>query len=398
MKIKDIRLEEKGEKVVLSACCKIRKLGWDTAWFEFDKEYKDYIVVDASPFVTSLIVPSMRHGEDLIVEGDMSEKLYENMQELMQIMLGWEVMRLHKINLKVSSLNRDVGDPTGISSSFSGGVDSFYTFLKHRRGIDKITHLVVVDGFDIDLRNKALWKVTVRNVEEVGDAEGVQVIKARTNIKELIEPMISWEDSCGGGLAAVSMCLRGGIRMLYLPGGFSAEQQYPGGTTLMTDHLWSTEKFKSVHDGAEARRVDKVINLVGDSPLALRHLRVCHDNLAGIYNCGECDKCFRTMVSLTITGTLDQSETFPRKLNRKKLANLKIPSEYAALFHRENVEELAKRGIEPETQKILNDLLKDIDVPPQRKETFLERMMYLDHTYNKGILRRIARPMIGNKF
>ena len=398
MKIKNVRLEEKGAKVRLVAHCKIRKVGWDEVFFEFDKKYRHYIPIDASPFVAALTVPSMRYGEDLIVDSEMSAELYQNMQQLMQIMIGWEELRVRKINIRAKSFNEDRGNPKWVSTSFSAGVDSFYTFLKHRSGPDKVTHLIVVDGFDIDLRNRELWKETVENVRAVGEAEGVEVIEVKTNVKELLEPIISWEDSCGGGLAAVPMCLRGGIRLSYLPSGFSAEQQFPSGSNLAIDHLWSTENFKFVHDGAEARRVDKVMRLVGSSPLALQHLRVCHDNVAGVYNCGKCDKCFRTMVSLKITGTFDKAETFPKEIDIERLKSLRVPSHYAALFHQENLDELKKRDIEPEIQQALRKILGEIGQVHSRKDKWIGRAMYLDHAYSKGLLRRVARPVVGNRF
>lgn len=399
MKIKNIRFQDLGERVRLVADCKMRAWGWDEVYFEFDSKYKDWLVMDASPFVAVMLMPSMRYGQDLEVEGEISETLYNNLQKLMGIVVGWPEMRMEKVGLKVRGKNIDEGDPKAVALSFSAGIDSFYTLLKHQSEPDRITHLITIDGFDIDLRNKALWEDTAKNVRAVAAESSLEVIEARTNVKELLEPMLEWTDFCGGGLASIPICLRNGIRMSYLASGFAKEQQFPSGSSLEIDHLWSSEKFTFVHDGAEARRVDKVINLVGNSPLALRHLRVCHDNLPGEYNCGHCDKCMRTMVSLTITNTLDKAEVLPKNLDLKRLAETRMPSHYSALYQQENLKELEKRNLHPEIQRALREVLsKGIVEHSSQKEHLIAVLMRLDHIYTRGFFRKLARPFVGNKF
>src|SRR5262249_1702270 len=74
-----------------------------------------------------------------------------------------------------------------------------------------------------------------------------------------------------------------------------------------------------VHDGAEARRVDKIARVVARDPLALRHLRVCLDNEAGATNCGRCRKCARTLTALDLVGARDAATSFP-VVGRRALA------------------------------------------------------------------------------
>src|ERR1700730_1592370 len=74
MKVKDVRFEKNGRKVRLSARCKIRKVGWDRVYFEFDAKYAPWIVADASPFAAALLIPAMKMGEDLEIGGLVSNK------------------------------------------------------------------------------------------------------------------------------------------------------------------------------------------------------------------------------------------------------------------------------------------------------------------------------------
>ena len=70
-----------------------------------------------------------------------------------------------------------------------------------------------------------------------------------------------------------------------------------------------------IHDGTEATRLKKVISQIARSPLALEHLRVCFANEKSAYNCGQCDKCLRTMINLYVAGVLEQSSTFPHHID-----------------------------------------------------------------------------------
>ncbi len=61
MIIKDAQLERTGEATVLSARCKIRKIGWDTVYFSVNNAIQvDHIHNDASPFAAALLLPSMK--------------------------------------------------------------------------------------------------------------------------------------------------------------------------------------------------------------------------------------------------------------------------------------------------------------------------------------------------
>ena len=78
MIIKDVQLSRTGQAAVLSARCKIRKIGWDTVDFSIaNATLGAYVHDDASPFAAALLLPSMKQGEDLIIEGSISERLYK---------------------------------------------------------------------------------------------------------------------------------------------------------------------------------------------------------------------------------------------------------------------------------------------------------------------------------
>jgi hypothetical protein len=104
--------------------------------------------------------------------------------------------------------------------------------------------------------------------------------------------------------------------------------------------MWSTEELAIIHDGSEARRLDK-IRFIAPSPVVRKTLRVCiainSDKPKALLNCGECEKCLRTMIAFHIAGALEASEVFPHSIDLGLVRNLTIPGAkshaYKDLYH-----------------------------------------------------------------
>ncbi len=413
MIIKNVKLSREGDITTLSAKCKIRKIGWDTVYFTLTSPQPEYVYEDASPFACALLVASMRQGEDLIIHGSISEKLYEGMDEIMDEMLTWNI-GLSRIAIKADKITEDAETPVGTKagSFFSGGVDSFYTYLKHKTdpvGEGRVDSLILVNGFDIDLRSKELWRMTLENIEQVAKAESVELVVVESNIQKLLEPILSWDFAHGGCLAAVGLFLRGGMNRIYIPSTFTVAAQAPWGSHLKLDHHWSTERIVFVHDGTEATRVEKVGWQVAKSPVALKHLRVCYVNKIGTYNCGVCSKCIRTMVNLYLADALDKAGTFPHELDFKMIAE--TPSSFnegEQMFtgEDENINALHERGLNPLLEQALiasKNLTIGmrqgvLDSPSTKFNKLVLRGIQLDHVYTHGRVYVALSRMFGREF
>ena len=318
MIIKDTQLYRDNKTTTLSAKCRLRKIGWDMVYFSVDNVLPgDYIHHDASPFAAALLLPSMRQGENLVIEGSVSAQLYRGMHAIMQEVQKWDI-GLQPIKIEAGALVADPPRPQRSASFFSGGVDSFYTYLKHKTDPmekDRIDNFILVNGFDINQRNTQLWDRALDNIKSIAEADGVELIVVRSNIQGLVEPVLLWDYAHGGCLAAVGLFLRGAFHQVYIPSTHSVAEQIPWGSNFALDGHWSTESTAFVHDGTEATRLEKVLRQIARSPLALGHLRVCFENEPGAYNCGRCDKCLRTMMNLYVAGVLEQSGTFPHRID-----------------------------------------------------------------------------------
>jgi len=398
MRIRDVQLSTDDKFITLSAVCNIRKLGEDVVYFRFNKEDEEFIVSDASPFATALLIPSMKQGEDLIIHGFISEALYHGMQQIMEIMLKWNI-GLHPITIKVDTLVKDTQNPTVTATFFSGGVDSFYTYLQHQKDtVGCITHFLLVDGYDIDPRNTDLWKATLENVEQVARTEGITLITAKSNIRWLLDPILGWAYTHGGCLAAIALCLRSKLGKVYIPSSFPLAQQIPWGTHPTTDHLWGTEKLTVVHDAIDVNRLAKIKREIAKSPVALTHLRVCYMNVKDTYNCCKCEKCIRTMIMLRIADVLDQAKTFSPIIDEAFVSKLSIEKDLV-VYHEENLAELKRLQIEPGLQKALETSLKNkVVTKPSTLSLVRQQIVYLDHVYNHGRAYNVASKALGKRF
>lgn len=395
MKIKNVRIEKTDDHISLLADCKIRTIGWDTVYFTFGKQYADYLYEDASPFAAALLIPSMRLGQNLIIDGSVSERLMEGMKFIMEKMVAWP-FGLKPITIQAKHVTKDNAQPEKVASFFSGGVDSFYTYLKHRSDKkDKISHFILVRGADIDPRNKKLWDETKENVQKVADEDGIEMVAAESNVQTLIEPIIAMDYTHGGCLAAIGLCLRKGFKKIYIASTFGYAELMPYGSHPELDGHWSSEAIMFEHDGAEADRFEKIERQIAKSPIALKHLRVCYMNKNGAYNCGNCEKCYRTMVSLYIVGKLNESETFPNSINPDHLTFLISQVGFALKGHEQNLAALKSRNLDPRLQQAIEKGLAHGTNPANSiKERALQKIIYLDHMYFRERAHKIWAKLV----
>ena len=203
---------------------------------------------------------------------------------------------------------------------FSGGVDALTTFKRNR---DRIKYLVLYQGApDIPASRPNHFKKVKKYIQEFADEQKKELITISTNVNYL--SAASWmllAQSCAmiGPLLAFSKY----INKIYIAS--SNPSAYANRLALGShpdlDPLVRTEKVESIHDGAELKRIEKTA-LLATEQILLRRLRVCNnigffDRNAGNhidrYNCGKCEKCYRTATALTILGISHEQVPFPKE-------------------------------------------------------------------------------------
>ncbi len=283
----------------------------------------------------ALLAPAMFEGEELVVEAPVSRTLLDHIDQAQGVLATW-----YDYMTPVTVTPAEIVPPAtapvrapGIATCFTGGVDSWYSLLKHQ---SRVSHLLLVRGFDIGLDNDALWEATRARTQGVAARLGKRLITCTTNLRPIGDKRRSgWGRRCdadfwgrclhGAALASVALVLNEDIGELIVPASHTYANIFPWGSSPLLDPLWSSDRLAVTHDGCEAGRLAKTKRLSANR-LALQTLRVCYADTSS-YNCGRCEKCLRTMMSLRACGALERARTFSTPLDLGQVHRLRVPSQ-----------------------------------------------------------------------
>ncbi len=173
--------------------------------------------------------------------------------------------------------------------------------------------------------NQALFPQVLENARSAARPYGLKVLDVMTNVRAFGDIYVHWHWMHGPAMAAIALALQNGFEKIYIPSSQSGDKVVnPWGSSPVIDPFWSTEKLAVRYDSFNKSRVQK-IESISALPESLKYLRVCWQNPGNAYNCGQCEKCIRTMISLFCLGKLEQAETFPHEIPIQRFRELKIP-------------------------------------------------------------------------
>ncbi len=295
-------------------------------------------------FLSAAMFPAMKIGKPLQVSGMVSPKLLAATQTIQDMFHKW-FPEFQKIPIKAEpGLSDEVSQTFEIGVFFSGGVDSFYTLLKHQ---DEITKIIFIHGFDMMLEKTSLRIKVSKEIRRVARELGKQLIEVETNVCEFADEY----GYDGTVLPSIGLILSPQFRKIYIASNVSYDHLLPDSSHPLLEPLWSTESLTFEQDGCEASRIEKITR-ISQSDIALRSLRVCLENPDDSYNCGQCEKCLRTMISLKAVGALERCTTFDRRIDIEAISRMKFRDQLLP-FAEENLRSLEKKGNDPDLAKAL---------------------------------------------
>lgn len=332
------------------------------------------ITTDTTAAVAAALLPAMRQGWSIQTDGAVSARMLNTIPDIESILNTWDTQYA---KIPVQAANSDQHSPIpeekrGTGVFFSGGLDSFYTFLKNR---SRINMLIFVLGFDVALDDKPLGSRVISALRSAATQFNLPLIEVETNLRQFTDRYAHWDLAHGAALASVGLQLAGQLHTLYIPASDSYADLEPNGSHPLLDPLWSTEDLRIIHDGCEAHRVQKAA-LIAQSDVALQTLRVCWQNPNSAYNCGRCEKCLRTMVNLQAVGALEKCTTFEIALDHRRVAALRMGDDaYHVAYWRENLAAIRQKGTDPRLEKAIQAAIRKAG--PLRRLLRLVRWKYM---------------------
>jgi hypothetical protein len=247
---------------------------------------------------------------------------------------------------------------------FTGGVDSFYSLLKDVElstdaGHEPVTHLLYAN---FERHHGRAYDRLLDRLRRVAEETDRQLVLIDTNVRSLTERATFWPDYHGAALASTALALQGLLGRCLIAASDHYRHLPPLGSHPVLDHLWCTERLEIVHDGAEASRSDKVVRQIARSRLALETLSVCWRSEPA-HNCGVCEKCLRTMVTLEMAGSLDRCATLPHTLDIQALRDVYMYGESEPDAMRSVAADATRWGRHDIAEAIEDGLRRHADTP-----------------------------------
>ena len=289
----------------------------DTFFVQYDSEVninnvdKSILVI---PFISLVAPVAWAVGADVKVDR-IDETYLHSLAKVRNVFKDFYPQFSCSNNIEAKNIVRNHfgGKRTGLL--FSGGLDSITSYVRHK---EKRPDLILVWGADFRLyEEESLNKVT-QGASRLTNQDEIMLLQVKTNMRILNERLLTsefkvdWYSKVSHGLMLLGMCppisaVRA-IATIIIASSYTKEFKAPWGSHPLIDNNISWADVRVVHDAYDLSRQQKLKYLSKRSPEYLSYLRVCPFSAVRI-NCLNCEKCFRTIVGLTLEG-ID-----PRKCN-----------------------------------------------------------------------------------
>lgn len=280
------------------------------------KEYGKYLCHErADALLIGLLPYALREGHDIVCEGYVTEDLMYNFEEILLPALEKNDERNHKVKITATTapaLNNYGAVGTGISC----GVDSFHTILKNYKTnhtANNLTHLAINDvgAFNRIYLYRGIKYVkdsAFRHAEEVAEELQLPIVKLDSNFDKEFYLNHTITHTYSSMFAVYNLQKFWG-KYYYASGYGYNDFSLKGNLTAANSHIdllllqcLSTSKLRLYSGGGDCTRMEK-LEYISDFPITWKHLHVC---IKQEKNCGVCDKCSRTLLSLETMGKLDK--------------------------------------------------------------------------------------------
>lgn len=277
------------------------------AWFEVDKEYEKYLCDDrVDAIFVGVLNYAMREGHDIKSDSYLTNDIYFKVTEyLIPSLIKYSSLHDIKIDIKTKKAPTNAG---GVGTGLSCGIDSLHVVLTKKDLKDKdfaLTHVCInnVGAFnecyedDLD----EVRKNAIARSKSLAKELKLPLIVTDSNFAEVIPQMHHKTHTYSSTFAI--LCLEK-LWKVYYYGSSGIDFSYFNlknndeddccSYELLSLDCFSTKNLKIYSEGGALSRLEKTKDIC-KSKFFRKYLYVC---TAKEENCGVCDKCMRTILSL----------------------------------------------------------------------------------------------------
>jgi hypothetical protein len=376
-------------------------------YFETAEEFSQSLSCNPHAFLVACAIPAMHYGEKRVF---IDAEICPELREGLSVALGWlrhwfqpdrEPLR---IEAKTRSSIPKLRGPERSGFLFSGGIDSLATLRANRLNFPEEHPLSIKDGllvYGLEMDDPKAFEYVVNSLSDLAQKINIKLIPVYTNqyLDYRDEDSAAgftfwWERYEGAALAAVAHAFARRFTVVSIASDYDISNLRPFGSHPLLVTNYSSAELRILLFGSHLSRFART-KMVADWGVPLKHIRVCNQYKLyrpGELNCGECDKCIRTMLALLALGVLDQASAFhendlsPELLHRGiKLGPIATP------FYKELIAPLAARG-RHDLIDAINDKIAEYHKAQKRKR-WKEEIKRFDQKYLKGKLIKLKRSM-----
>jgi hypothetical protein len=295
--------------------------GKEILWYTIPAEHAELLSDSSDGALVALLMPAMEKGEDIYVDGTVSERLLHNLSGPLQEILQLQLPFLKKISITVKEINENrTIPPKGVATGFSGGIDSssvLYNYCSEDTSPGyRITHLLFNNVGSHGKKGEQLFEKRYKELSSAAESLGFPFLKINSNLESFYNKRIDFPATHTLRNGSVPLMLQNGIGRYFYASGLhflnvdlGPRSSISRGDAVILPYL-STETLDFMSIGAEFTRVEKALQ-VTKIPQSRESLSVCHNenNLSGYRNCGTCVKCLKILTTLDIAGCMEDYGT-----------------------------------------------------------------------------------------
>jgi hypothetical protein len=254
---------------------------------------------------------------------------------------------------------------------------------------DSLKDGLIVYGLEIE--QPEAFEYLLDSLSVVAQAADITMIPVYTNERYLDADWNFWGNVFEGAVfAAVGHALSRRLTVVSLASSYDTPNLHPHASHPLLDPNYSSYELRIRHDGIAFSRAEKT-RLLAAWDVALKHLRVCNKTAfyqSGKLNCGRCEKCLRTMITLYTLGVLEQASAFPpTDLSAEFVSNAVKINHTTFPFYGELIAPLREKG--------RHDLARCIEhkLAAYHRSNWRPALSRIDQEFLDGSLKRLKQSI-----